>query len=211
MKVDSGIINPLIKQESVEVQQFYDDLMEFHELFENCKVLVKKVSVFNVTESIKNKLFELFPEITKKTIKHRSGVVIQYNPQIVKFEGKEITVPIEVANILYEFPFICDRVIHGVLPKVVADTQLRIISDIIVSLNRGEYDILTQYIKKFTEKELVFQNGAKFTLSDPYTIRYDSQKYYGNATTVKQVNLLNVAYINTFFGNITDPFGRFKE
>lgn len=211
MKVDSGIINPLIKQEPVEVQQFYNDLMEFHELFENCKVLVKKVSVFNVTENIKNKLFELFPEITKKTIKHRSGVIIQYNPQIVKYDGKEITVPIEVANILYEFPFICDRVIHGVLPKVVADTQLKIISDIIVSLNRGEYDILTQYIKKFTEKELVFQNGAKFTLSDPYTIRYDSQKYYGNATTVKQVNLLNVAYINTFFGNITDPFGRFKE
>ena len=141
MKVDSGIINPLIKNEPKEVQQFYNDLMEFHELFENCKTLVGKVSVFNVTDKIKNKLFELFPEITNKTIKHRDGVFVRYNPQIVKFQGKEINVPIEVSNILYEFPFICDRVIHGVLPKVVSDTQLKIITDIVVSMNNGNYDI----------------------------------------------------------------------
>lgn len=211
MKVDSGIINPLIKNDPKEVQQFYNDLMVFHELFENCKTLVGKVSVFNVTDKIKNKLFELFPEITNKTIKHRDGVIVRYDPQIVKFQGKEINVPIEVSNILYEFPFICDRVIHGVLPKVVSDTQLKIITDIVLSMNNGNYDILTQYIKNFTEKELVFQNGVKFTLSDPYIIRYDGQKYYGNAITIKQVNMLNLTYINTFFGMFADPFKRFKQ
>lgn len=210
MKVDSGIINPIINFETKEVKQFYDDLMEFHEKFENCKTLVGKVSVFDVTDTIKQQLFELFPEITKNTIKHRDGVVIHYNPLVVKFDGKEINVPIEVANILYEFPFICDRVIHGVLPKVVSDTQLKIISDILVSMNRGEYDILTQYIKKFTEKELVFHNGVKFTLFDPYTIQYDGQRYYGNKMTVKQVTTLNLKYINSFFGSFADPFNRFK-